>query len=184
MATIADDDAKGARYTNDETSPSPPVYEDGSVQEDNAYVYDDSQKLGYTATVFVILNKMIGTGSMYSSRSLAWLDAYLLQSSRLLPVSSQQQDPSVCRFSCGLLAAFSHSAGYPCFWNLVSQSHVQAAKRTIWSASTVTPNTLQHAFLLRRCCCLDFLPATLSLSVAMCCSLLVRKHPMAGRRVV
>lgn len=63
MATLPDDDAKVARYANNETSPSPPLYEDGSIQDDNAYVYDDSQKLGYTATVFVILNKMIGTGS-------------------------------------------------------------------------------------------------------------------------
>lgn len=57
-----DDDRKVAPRTNVETSP-PPGYDNTSVQEDNAYVYDDSQKLGYTATVFVILNKMIGTGS-------------------------------------------------------------------------------------------------------------------------
>jgi len=63
MATKPDDDAKVARYINDEISPSPPIYEHRNVQDDNAYVYDDSQKLGYTATVFVILNKMIGTGS-------------------------------------------------------------------------------------------------------------------------
>lgn len=75
MAAIPDDDAKVARYTNDETSPPPPVYEDGSVQEDNAYVYDDSQKLGYTATVFVILNKMIGTGSTYPPRIFARVTA-------------------------------------------------------------------------------------------------------------
>jgi hypothetical protein len=75
MTAIPDDDAKVARYTNDETSPPPPVYEDGSVQEDNAYVYDDSQKLGYTATVFVILNKMIGTGSTYPPRIFARVTA-------------------------------------------------------------------------------------------------------------
>lgn len=38
-----------------------------SLQEDQAYVYGDDQKLGYTATVFVILNKMIGTGSKYTT---------------------------------------------------------------------------------------------------------------------
>jgi hypothetical protein len=65
MATEHDDGAKVVHYANEEASPSPPVYDEGSVQEDNAYVYDDSQKLGYTATVFVILNKMIGTGSKY-----------------------------------------------------------------------------------------------------------------------
>jgi hypothetical protein len=66
MATKYDDRAKIPRHTDQETSLSPPVYEEGSVQDDNAYVYDDSQKLGYTATVFVILNKMIGTGSTYT----------------------------------------------------------------------------------------------------------------------
>lgn len=64
MATKPDDEVRAVHYGRDEVSPSP-VYEEGSVQEDNAYVYDDSQKLGYTATVFVILNKMIGTGSKY-----------------------------------------------------------------------------------------------------------------------
>jgi hypothetical protein len=64
MTTKFADEAKVARHTSDESSPPPPTYEDGSVQEDNAYVYDESQQLGYTATVFVILNKMIGTGSM------------------------------------------------------------------------------------------------------------------------
>lgn len=66
MAIEHDDETKVVHYTNEDTPSSPPVYEEGSVQEDNAYVYDDSQKLGYTATVFVILNKMIGTGSKYS----------------------------------------------------------------------------------------------------------------------
>ena len=66
MATAFDEqDRKAARETGHETSPPPPGYTDdhASVQTDQAFVYDDSQKLGYTATVFVILNKMIGTGS-------------------------------------------------------------------------------------------------------------------------
>lgn len=68
MTSKLDDEAKVAHHANAETSPPPPpAYSDAdaSVQQENAYVYDDSQKLGYTATVFVILNKMIGTGSMY-----------------------------------------------------------------------------------------------------------------------
>ena len=66
MASKFDEgDSKVARGTGHETSPPPPGYTDDqvSVQTDQAFVYDDSQKLGYTATVFVILNKMIGTGS-------------------------------------------------------------------------------------------------------------------------
>lgn len=62
MATkFEEEDRKVVR----ETESSPPGYADdhASVQTDQAFVYDDSQKLGYTATVFVILNKMIGTGS-------------------------------------------------------------------------------------------------------------------------
>jgi hypothetical protein len=66
MANKYDDEAKVARVQDDGTSPPPPAYTDASVQEDKAFVYADDQKLGYTATVFVILNKMIGTGSMYA----------------------------------------------------------------------------------------------------------------------
>jgi len=34
----------------------------GEVQDENTYAYDDSRKLGITGAVFLILNKMIGTG--------------------------------------------------------------------------------------------------------------------------
>lgn len=35
---------------------------DGSVQDELTYQFEDSRKLGITSSVFVILNKMIGTG--------------------------------------------------------------------------------------------------------------------------
>ena len=70
MSAKYDEETKVARTVDTEGSP-PPNYENASVQEDQAYVYDDSQKLGYTATVFVILNKMIGTGSTYISHTQA-----------------------------------------------------------------------------------------------------------------
>jgi hypothetical protein len=35
---------------------------DGSVQDELTYTYSNSRKLGITSSVFVILNKMIGTG--------------------------------------------------------------------------------------------------------------------------
>lgn len=64
-----DEETKAAAVVNAEGSPAaghpPPAYTDASVQEDQAIILKDDQKLGYTATVFVILNKMIGTGSMY-----------------------------------------------------------------------------------------------------------------------
>jgi hypothetical protein len=95
MATKFDDEAKVARHTSDESSPPPPTYGAGSVQEDNAYVYDDSQKLGYTATVFVILNKMIGTGSMYRRRIESGSCLLEQQSFPLHLVSLQLLDLSV-----------------------------------------------------------------------------------------
>jgi hypothetical protein len=64
MATKYDEETKVVRKDDHWDTPSPPSYDNASVQEDQAYVYADDQKLGYTATVFVILNKMIGTGSM------------------------------------------------------------------------------------------------------------------------
>lgn len=36
---------------------------EGSVADEQVFQYDDSQKLGIVSSVFLILNKMIGTGS-------------------------------------------------------------------------------------------------------------------------
>jgi len=65
MATVGDPDVKKPHITDehDGSGSPPPVYENGIVQEDNTYAYDDSRKLGVTGAVFLILNKMIGTGS-------------------------------------------------------------------------------------------------------------------------
>ncbi|PVH93286.1 high-affinity methionine permease-like protein [Periconia macrospinosa] len=40
----------------------PPNYDNAVAQEENTYAFDDSRKLGVTGSVFLILNKMIGTG--------------------------------------------------------------------------------------------------------------------------
>lgn len=42
----------------------------GEVQEENKYAYDDSRKLGITGAVFLILNKMIGTGIFSTPSSI------------------------------------------------------------------------------------------------------------------
>ncbi|KAK4465399.1 high-affinity methionine permease [Cladorrhinum samala] len=42
----------------------------GEVQEVNKYAYDDSRKLGVTGAVFLILNKMIGTGIFSTPSSI------------------------------------------------------------------------------------------------------------------
>lgn len=39
-----------------------------SSLEDVTFQFDDSRKLGTTGAVFLILNKMIGTGSMFGAR--------------------------------------------------------------------------------------------------------------------
>ncbi|KAF2010625.1 amino acid transporter [Aaosphaeria arxii CBS 175.79] len=44
-----------------DTTP-PPDFDQGVVQQDNTYAYSDDRKLGVTGAVFLILNKMIGTG--------------------------------------------------------------------------------------------------------------------------
>lgn len=38
---------------------------DGSVTDEQVFQYDDSRKLGIVSSVFLILNKMIGTGSKF-----------------------------------------------------------------------------------------------------------------------
>ncbi|KAK3312178.1 amino acid/polyamine transporter I [Apodospora peruviana] len=42
----------------------------GEVQQENVYEYDDSRKLGVTGAVFLILNKMIGTGIFSTPSSI------------------------------------------------------------------------------------------------------------------
>jgi hypothetical protein len=42
----------------------------GEIQEENKYAYDDSRKLGITGAVFLILNKMIGTGIFSTPSSI------------------------------------------------------------------------------------------------------------------
>lgn len=53
---------------------TPPHFTDGEevgeVQEENTYAYDDSRKLGITGAVFLILNKMIGTGIFSTPSSI------------------------------------------------------------------------------------------------------------------
>lgn len=42
---------------------SPPDYASGQVQDEQAFKFSESRKIGVTGAVFLILNKMIGTGS-------------------------------------------------------------------------------------------------------------------------
>lgn len=52
------EDAKATEYGTNITST-----ESGSIQAEEIFAYDDSRKLGITSSIFLILNKMIGTGS-------------------------------------------------------------------------------------------------------------------------
>ncbi|KAK4129865.1 amino acid transporter [Trichocladium antarcticum] len=51
-------------------SPGRTDVEVGEVKEENTYAYDDSRKLGITGAVFLILNKMIGTGIFSTPSSI------------------------------------------------------------------------------------------------------------------
>jgi hypothetical protein len=42
---------------------SPPDYASRQVQDEQAFEFSESRKIGVTGAVFLILNKMIGTGS-------------------------------------------------------------------------------------------------------------------------
>jgi hypothetical protein len=99
MSAKRDEESKVARAVDTESSP--PNYEGASVQEDQAYVYEEDQKLGYTATVFVILNKMIGTGSMYTFLTIVDNYSHGSQFFPLRPASLQLPAPSVFPFSFG-----------------------------------------------------------------------------------
>ena len=69
MVTMSSDEEHheaGIKQTSDDVikvSESVKVESDkGSVEEDMSFHYDESQKIGITGAVFLILNKMIGTG--------------------------------------------------------------------------------------------------------------------------
>jgi hypothetical protein len=101
MSAKHDEESKVARAVDTEDSLTPPNYEGASVQDDQAYVYADDQKLGYSATVFVILNKMIGTGSMYTSLVTFGTHSHQAQSFPLHRASSRSLVLLVYPFSCG-----------------------------------------------------------------------------------
>jgi hypothetical protein len=105
MSAKHDEETKVARAVDSE-DPIPPIYDNTSVQDDQAYIYDDKQKLGYTATVFVILNKMIGTGSRYMDSPEACICSHYPQSFPLRQVSSQSLALLAYLSFSGLSAAY------------------------------------------------------------------------------
>ena len=48
---------------NDATSDTKALTDDTKSTDEEVFEYEDSRKLGITSSVFLILNKMIGTGS-------------------------------------------------------------------------------------------------------------------------
>lgn len=47
---------------------SPSEYAVGQVQDEQAFKFSESRKIGVTGAVFLIVNKMIGTGSQSRTR--------------------------------------------------------------------------------------------------------------------
>lgn len=56
------EEGTGPPYT-ESTEKTTDVGPNGSVADEQVFQYDDSRKLGIVSSVFLILNKMIGTGS-------------------------------------------------------------------------------------------------------------------------
>ena len=82
MATEVDEKAVGKGGT-------PPYYaanndSDSDVQATERYEYEESRKLGIMGSAFIILNKMIGTGS--ECARITWHDAVANASSLLHPL--------------------------------------------------------------------------------------------------
>lgn len=55
-------DKKQQQHSDSDTAL--PSYE-GELRDEQTYAFDDSRKIGITGSAFLILNKMIGTGSAY-----------------------------------------------------------------------------------------------------------------------
>ena len=90
MSTKRDPDIDKTAH---DASPTPPEYENAVVEQENTYAFDDSRKLGITGSVFLILNKMIGTGSKCKVACMTTI-SHPAQSSPLLPESSLPLDQS------------------------------------------------------------------------------------------
>jgi hypothetical protein len=67
----------------------------GDIKEVNKYAYDDSRKLGITGAVFLILNKMIGTG-IFSTPSSIFAATGSVGVSLMLWVIGETHPPAVC----------------------------------------------------------------------------------------
>ncbi len=59
------DDKRRATPSEDALHPATGRQEDGTIEDVQEFKYDESQKLGIVGSVFLILNKMIGTGSEF-----------------------------------------------------------------------------------------------------------------------
>jgi len=63
MSTKLDPDIDKTRsHVHESDEAIPPDYTRGVVQDENTYAFSEDRKLGVTGAVFLILNKMIGTG--------------------------------------------------------------------------------------------------------------------------
>ena len=69
MATKLDNEAVLRASDRDSKSDDALPGFEATVEEEKTYAYDDSRKLGVTGSVFLILNKMIGTGSKLQFQS-------------------------------------------------------------------------------------------------------------------
>lgn len=63
------DERKYDRSSDDSEAGKLPVKHEASettsIQTEEVYAFDESRKLGITSSVFLIINKMIGTGSKF-----------------------------------------------------------------------------------------------------------------------
>lgn len=71
MADTAQDPDDGPAAAD--TAKDPLVTSAESIQQENAYHFSDSRKLGITGATFLIINKMIGTG-VFSTPSGIFVD--------------------------------------------------------------------------------------------------------------
>lgn len=124
----------------------------GEIKEENKYAYDDSRKLGITGAVFLILNKMIGTG-IFSTPSSIFAATGSVGISLMLWVIGEtllRYPPTAALLTRRFQAASSLSAASASGSSSAWPSRARAAKRTTWSASTGTPSTWRRACSRRR----------------------------------
>ena len=123
-----------------------------NIEDEIDFEYKDSQKIGITGAVFLILNKMIGTGifstpsGIFAATGSVGVCLFLWVIGYVYPAVKSLEGGKAAFDLTASVEASSHSAAWASSSNSASPSPDLAARRTISNASTGNLNSSPHAY--------------------------------------